>query len=137
MYYYNIHNIVKVASNADVLPDYFKVKKRIKPDLIIKRGNFKFNKRAYKKAGLKFYGGKDTVILEYMFYGRPIQKLMISGLKKKQTKFYYTESTDRFFGIQNILNLILEIKLLQRGCTLVHSGALSKNGKGVLISAWS
>ena len=113
MRYYNIHNILKVASNADILPDYFKTSKMSKPDIVIKKGDFSFNKGKYKKAGLKFYGGKDTIYLEYMFYGRPIQKLLISGLKKGQTKFYYTEATDKYFGIQNILNIILEIKLLQ------------------------
>ncbi len=85
---------------------------------------------------MKFYGGKDKLYLEYFIYGLPIQKILISDLNGK-TKFYFTNLTDRIFGVSNIITLLFEIKLLQRGYTLVHSGGVIKDGGGILLSAWS
>lgn len=133
--YYNIHNIVGVKSNTECLPDYFKSKK-LDPDIIIKEGDFNFKKDNRERIGLKFYGGDNKIYLEYSLYGTQIQKLLIEDLLGK-TKFYFTKRTNKIFNVANIIRLLLEIKLLQRGCTLVHAGAVSKNNKGYLFTAWS
>jgi len=133
--HYNIHDIIRVFSNINNLPDYFK-SEPLNVDLTIKEKNFVFKKNKAKRLGLKFYGGNDELYLEYFFYGIPIQKLLIKDLPGK-TKFYFTSRTNKLFGVSEIATLLLEIKLLQNGCTLIHSGAISKSKKGYLFSAWS
>ncbi len=103
----------------------------------IRETDIDFDEDKYDKLGLKFRGGNDTLFLDYTAYGRSVQKILIKDLKKKKTKFYFTKFTRSFFGIAVIIDILLEIKLLEKGCTLIHSGGITKNGKGFLISAWS
>lgn len=138
MVYYNIHNIIGVDSNIEVLPKYFKskLKGRKRVDLVIRKGEFRFDKRKYERMGLKFYGGEGNLYLEYKIYGKPIQRLLIKNLTGK-TEFYYTSVTDRIFDVTGIINMLLEIKLLQKGYAMIHSAGVSKDGKGYLFSGWS
>lgn len=133
--YYNIHDIIRVFSNVKIFPDYFKSEPS-SVDLIIKEENFKFDKNKFDKLGLKFYGGKDNLYLEYLFYGILIQRLLISNVSGK-TRFLFTRLTDKLFDIKGIVTFLLEIKLLQKGYTLLHSGAICKGENAYLLSAWS
>jgi hypothetical protein len=135
---YDIHGILKISSNIKCLPSYFMKEGEARDvDLVIREGDFKFNKIKHKKLGLKFYGGNENVYLDYPFYGLPIQKLLISDLFGKETRFYFHRLTNKLFGIQNIIDLLIEIKLIQKGYTMLHAAAVSKNEKGYLISGWS
>lgn len=137
MKYYNIHNIVRVSSNVEgYFPKYFECEPLKNVDLEIREGNFKFNKKSHKKIDFKFYGGENKTYFESRFYGRPVYRVLISDLNGK-TKFYFNSSTRRFFGVYEIIRMLLEIKLLQKGYTLVHAGGISKGNNGYLLLGWS
>lgn len=134
--YYDVHGLVGVESNVEILPEFFKGRpKRI--DLVINQGDFEFDTSKYAKLGLKFFGGNNTLYLEYPFYGRPIQKLLIKNLQDDKTEFKFTRVTHSMFGVHGILNYILQVKLLQKGCTFIHAGGVTKGDKAFLIAAWS
>ncbi|MBI1978618.1 MAG: hypothetical protein HYS62_00985 [Candidatus Aenigmarchaeota archaeon] len=134
--YYNIHNLIGVESNIRILPEFFEGKPK-KIDLVIKQGDFSFDKSESNKLGLKFSGGNDTLYLEYPFYGKSIQKLLLKNIKGDRTEFYFTKFTHSMFGVAGLVTYLLQLKLLQKGCTFVHAGGLTKEGKALLITAWS
>ncbi len=137
MSYYNLHNLLKIESNVDGFPEIFKVDTLPKVDMLIKEGNFEVEKEKLKKLGLKFFGGDDSLYLEYPFYGRTIQRLWIKNMMHNPTEFYFSKFTGRFWGVDSIAQLVMEAKLLEQGCTFIHSGAITARNNAYLISAWS
>lgn len=137
MAYYNLHDLLRIDSNVEEFPEIFKSKPFSNADITIREGNFSTNTSKFKKLGLKFFGGDDNLFLEYPFYGRSVQKLLISNLMNGSTRFNFSKFTGKFWGVRGLVYLIMEIKLLQKGCTFIHSGGITKNGKAYLISAWS
>lgn len=137
MPYYNIHNLLKIKSNVEEFPRMFVTENLKRIDMVINEGNFFVEKKKFKKLGLKFFGGNDSLYLEYPFYGKSIQKLLVKNLMNGQTIFNFSKFTGRFWGVRGITYLLMEIKLLQKGCTFIHSGGITNNGKGYLIAAWS
>lgn len=159
---YNLYNILKIRSNVDFLPDFFKTKKSISPDLIVREGDFKFNKKGLKhqafRFSLKFFSKPGQVFVEQN-PGTQFFKLLLKDLEKS-TKFYFnksgfyrnskniTEKLDkklrfkpfsipfRIYDPEKLIKHILHIKLLQKGYTFAHSTALMKDGKVVLLPAW-
>ena len=134
--YYDIHGIVGIESNVEILPEYFKGKPK-NIDLVIRQGDFDFDTTKYAKLGLKFFGGNDTLYLEYPFYGKPIQKVLIKNLQGKKTEFFFTKLTHSIFGVSGMLDFILQVKLLEKGYTFVHAGGVTKGKKAIVIAAWS
>jgi len=135
--YYNIHDIVKIHCNVEYFPKFFQAEEFKNPDILIKQHNFKFDKDKHKKLGLKFYGGNNNLYLEYLVYGMPIQKLLLKNIFGKKSEIHFSSITRKLFGIESLFSLLLEIKLLQKGYTLIHAGGFSKDGKGYLIPSWS
>ncbi len=137
MVFYNLHNLMKIESNVEEFPAMFKSSPDGKPDLVINEGKFNVDTKDLKQLGLKFFGGDDRLFLEYPFYGKSIQKLYISNLMKGQTQFNFSKFTGKFWGVRGLVYLIMQIKLLQQGCTFIHSGGITKDNKAYLVSAWS
>lgn len=137
MNYYNLHNLLHIQSNVEEFPEIFKVDSLQNVDMIINEGGFKVEKDKLKQLGLKFFGGNDSLYLEYPFYGKSIQKLSIKNMMGSPTEFDFSKFTGKFWGVRGLVYLLMEMKLLQKGCTFIHSGAITSNGKGYLISAWS
>jgi len=137
MKYYNIHGIVRVSSNVDgYVPKYFECEPLKYVDLEIREGDFEFNKRDHKKIDFKFYSGRDKAYFESLFYGKPIYRVLITDLVGR-TKIYFTKMTRRIFGVHELIRMLLEIKLLQKGFTLVHAGGVAKENHGYLLLGWS
>ena len=137
MKYYNIHGIVRVSSNVEgFIPKHFECKSLKNVDLEIREGDFEFNKKAHKKIDFKFYSGQNKAYFESLFYGRPIYKVLIANLVGR-TKLSFTTMTRRIFGVHELIRMLLEIKLLQKGFTLVHAGGVAKENHGYLILGWS
>lgn len=133
MLYYNIHGIVKIACNVEgFFPEYFRTGKTGNVDLEIIEGDFRRPKT--KKFGL-FYGDKKTVYFESSFYGKPVYKAMVQNLSGS-TKIRFTKITRKVFNVQKLAFIILQIKLLQKGYSLIHAGAVSKDGKGKIMFGW-
>lgn len=137
MHYYNIHNLLRIESDVESFPKMFKVDSLSKIDLTIRQGDFEVEREKLKKLGLKFFGGNDSLYLEYPFYGKVLQKLWIKNMMGNPTEFKFSKFTGRFWGVDSIAQLVMEAKLLEKGCTFIHSGAITSRGKAYLISAWS
>lgn len=134
MKYYNVHGIVKVASNVEgILPKSFESEPLKRTDIEILQGEFEFDKGRHKRIG-SFWGGENSVYFESSFYGRPVYKIMISDLKGR-TKLRFTRMS-KVFSVSKLVMMLLEIKLLQKGYTLVHAGGVSKGGVGVALFGW-
>jgi hypothetical protein len=135
MKYYDIHGIVKVATNVDgFFPKHFECGPQRSVDLEVVQDDFEFNPRGYKRVG-SFFGGKNTVYFESLFYGKPIYKILIKNLEGK-TKFRFTKISKKIFNVSKLVQVLLEIKLLQKGYTLIHAGGVSKDGKGYVLFGW-
>ena len=78
-FYYNIHDILGIESNIEILPGFFKGEPK-NIDLEVKEGNFDFDSKGLNKLGLKCHGGNDKLFMEYKFYGKPIQKVLIEDV---------------------------------------------------------
>jgi len=137
--YYNFHGIFKIACSGDVdyFSKYFKVDKIDKKDLdiIIQMGDFDFDKTGCKRLGK--YWGKDKILyLEYKIHGVYKQKILISDLFG-QARLRFVRRTHKIFSVAHFMELMMTIKLLQKGYTFVHSAAVAKGNKSYLITAWS
>lgn len=158
---YNLYNILKVRTNADFLPEFFQ-ENIDEPDLEILKKDFRFDKKGLKPQyfgfSLRFFSGNEKIFAE-LNPGKQLYKLLLSDLKDK-TKFYYDTSglydsckgiaeffeeklnfkslnaPFRLFDLKDIFKLLLQIKLLQKDYTLIHSAFLEKDGEGVLLPAW-
>lgn len=132
MDYYNIHNILKVASNTEVLPilpPYFKVQDRISDlDLCILEGSFDYseNKRS------------DHIFITSDFFGISTQRIMVNGLSGAHTQLYFSPMTKKLFRLSlcGLVTAILQIKLLQKGYTFLHTAGLRINNKGIVFAGW-
>lgn len=133
MRFYDIHGILKVGSNFELhrLYKYFGVN-FLEPDLTFLKTDFNFDKKNYQKAGLKFWGGDGKLYFESTPYGVPLQKILIENLEKKGTEVKFNRES-KMFEISALMNLLLEIKLLQKGYTFVHGGGVSVDNIGYLI----
>jgi len=135
MHYYDVHKAVKVATNVEgFFPKYFETHTLDNVDLEIIQGDFDFDKSAHKKIGL-FYGDDKTLYFESTFYGKPVYRVMIKDLEGK-TKLYFTRTTNKIFNVQKLAFIIFQIKLLQKGYTLLHAGGVAKNNKGSVLIGW-
>lgn len=133
MIYYNIHGLVRIGCNVEgFFPDYFRCEKPENLDLEILQGDFK--KPDLKRFGL-FYGDEKSVYFESSFYGAKVYKVLMENLNES-TRLLFTKTANTFFNVQKLAFILLEIKLLQKGCTLVHAGAVEKDGKGSLMFGW-
>lgn len=134
MHYYDIHGIVKVVSDYECnIPTNFKVKSLNDWEILIRRDKFKIEKNL-KKLGLKFFGDKGKLYLTFSTFKLP-GRLLIKDLENKTTILF--SRSMRFFAINSLLTLILQYKLLQKGCTFLHAGGFCKNGKATIVCGWS
>lgn len=138
---YNVHNLLRIISTVHFLPSQFEVPGNNQEDynMCIKEvEDIKINGTKYRKAGLKFYGGDDSVYFDSFSNIYPF-KVLVKNLNNK-TELYYTRKDlieKIFYNICSISFLFFIVKLLQRSISIVHSAALYKNGESHLISAWS
>lgn len=138
---YNLHGRVKVSFTPDFplkfVPEDFRDEKVRGANLIIsERKDLRFNKGKYQRID-EFYGGGGKLYFELPKFGLFTYKMLISDFPKK-TVFSFTQSM-RLHKMEDfvaLVELLLEIKLLQRGCTLVHGAGVSKGPRGHLISGW-
>ncbi len=133
---FDIHGLKIRADQSYLFPDYFRVESVDKPDLTIERESCRsFAKVRHERLGLQFWGGGDTVYFESSGYYRHLQQILLSGLLDKKTVLSFHSDTKRH-GVENLIKLVFQVKLLQKGMTLVHAAGLEKDGEGVLISGW-
>ena len=130
---YDIHGLVKVDSNVrpgalmGVLPPIF----------ISGRGD--------GDADISVFAGDFTYDGSGIYYEGPFRvgplrsKFLLDGLEGK-ARIWFLSPRYRFFGevkpeIRSLIFEVLEIKLLQRGHTLIHAACLEKDGEGIMLVA--
>jgi len=132
---FDIHGIKVKSDKSYFFPDHFKTEKDFSPDLTIDRFSYKnFNKDGYEKLGLQYWGGNNKVYFQSGSIYKNLQKILISDLFSRTT-FSFRSYNERH-GIENIIKLLFQIKLLQKNCTLVHAAGLEKDGRGIIMSGW-
>ncbi len=143
--YYSIHDIMKIKTNIEwaKLPTYLQVDGVDEVDINIKEGKFDVDFDSLRPFGLRLFKGKNFLIHKPYLYGD--LKLKIQNLDSN-TDVCFTKGYKKlydFYGstvgphvLSQTLSSILLIKLLQKGYTIIHSACVSRDNKGVLISAW-
>jgi len=131
---YDIHGLVKVDSNVrpgalmGVLPPIFISGRGGKDaDISIFAGDF-----TYHESGGIYYEGPFKV-------GPLRSKFLLDGLEGR-ARIWFLSPRYRFLGevkpqIKSLIFEVLEIKLLQRGHTLIHAACLEKDGEGIMLVA--
>jgi len=138
-YFYSIHDIIRIRTNVEIpVPDYFKVKDEYEPDIEIIQEDLNFDVPKKKKKKRKDYSvwKEDSALL--IDYETPVlsTKLMIEDLQTKP-KIRFTRTYLKHFKkhVFTLINLILQLKLIQKGYTLVHSSCVSFEDYCALIPA--
>lgn len=126
---YNIHDILKIDSDLEIFPKSFEADFD-EPDMIIKQRRIEIDKKEYKRFSLKFWGKSNDLYFESFFYGSTLNKILIKDFKE----LYYLKNSNRY-NIGAIAHLLFQINLLKKGCSIIHAGAVKKDGKGYLITA--
>jgi hypothetical protein len=136
---YDLHGLVKVSFNKDFspkfVPEYFRVPGAVEADLVVSEGWRGFEKKGRKKFR-EFYGGGGKLFFESsklraIKYGLGISDLM------ENAKFSFKQDF-RFLMMEDFVELVqlmIEIKLLQHGCTFVHAAGVSKGRNGYMMTA--
>lgn len=131
---FNIHNKIKIESDVPVdLPSHFRVSSVENPDLVVKRGHIKFEGMEFF-APLYTFFGKRHLIHKYGFLV-PCE-LSLRDLESK-TKIDITEPYYRIVpNTKQLVESIVNLKLLQKGMMRIHGAGVQWNKKGILVLGW-
>lgn len=132
--YYKIHKLC-VKSDFDInIPQCFSSKKLEDTDISIEIKNTNIENLDSVAPPYLFYG-KDKLVHSY---GLPIPcNLSIENLEGK-TVLGVTNSYRRMpnIDVNEIIDFVLEIKLLQKELVKLHSACIKVDGVGILIAGW-
>lgn len=146
---YNIHNIVSIESNVPALSNYLtnhflsSSTSSSEPDLIIKiEKDVDFPKNGLDRLDRWFYGkeGEDFIYYDDFILGMR-DKVLIKNLDSTPTEIYATKSVLRINlrsrgRLSDIINLIVDLKLLRKGYLTIHAACLSKDDSAILLAAF-
>lgn len=129
---YDIHGIVRVDSEAKPAS----LAGPLPPIFISGRGDGSADLNIYT-GDFTYHGSGD------FYYEGPVKlgifksKFLLRGLEGK-TEFRLLSPRYRIFGefrreIKRLIFEILELKLLQKGHTMIHAACVEKSGKGVVL----
>ena len=143
-YHCSIHDIVKISSNFP-FPGY-EVGEVSDPDIVVEiRKDLNFSKDGLSKLDFWFYGreGEEFVYFEDNLFGVK-NKVLLKCLEGK-TEIYATKSVlkiDRLYAprsrgsLYDLINTVIRIKLIQKGCLNIHASCLAKNDSAILFAAF-
>lgn len=134
---YNIHNLVRVKTDVNThLPDQFEVKNLTSdPDIEIKQKELDFKKaedNEILRRNYHYWRESNKLLIDYGFGAKLVMTKPVGKTKIKYTKALKRWATKERW--ETLLKAVLSIKLLEKGYTLVHSGGLSVEEKGLLIT---
>jgi len=133
---YDIHGLVKVRTNINCLPNYFLVPNSHlgRPDIEFYLCNSKIDTSQLTPLGARFFYNRDTFVYKLLFFLN-MQLVVKETDEKKVIEFnrlygLYRKPVRQFFAF-------LQMKLLDKGFSFIHSACIAKNGKGILFPAHS
>ncbi len=145
-YAYNIHDILKVESDIALLNEpfhrYFLVDEVSEPDISIKMyKDFDFPTNGLSRHDLWFYGkeGEDFVYYNDRIFGMK-DKVLVKNLKGK-TEIKATKSTLRVNlrsrgSLFDLVEAVIDLKLLKSGYSVLHAACLSKDGSAIVLTGF-
>ena len=135
MNYYSLHNLVTVKTNINLnIPSYFKTDKVQNPDIEFIQKEFHTNSNNRIRTRNFYYWTDDKRL--YIDYNIPFinARAVINDLNGK-TKIQVTKDFLKYSRIGIPIRAIIQLKLIQKGFSLIHAGCLNYDGESVLIVA--
>lgn len=137
-HYYSVHDLVRIKSNIEIhaLPSYFEQEERFEnPDIEISGGKLSFRKP--KKGGLlrsnyHYWTEGSKLCINYGTGARLMCDDLLGNARIRFTKNFRRFSSKGF--LDDLIFRVLPIKLIQKGYVLIHSGCVSYDGRGILIT---
>ena len=133
--YYNLHNLVTIKTNINLnIPSYFKVDKIQNPDIEFIQEEFHVNSNNRIRTRNFYYWTDDKRL--YIDYNIPFinARAVINDLNEK-TKIQITKNFLKYSRIGIPIRAIIQLKLIQKGYSLIHAGCLNCNGETILVVA--
>lgn len=128
---YNIHDILTINTNTNAVPSRLKIGDfSLNPDLTIYLGDFTFDQTEVLH-DFSYYANRRQIFFKTKFLLEDIRGM---------TRLMYTSPRWTIFKrirrpIARLVSSLILIKLLQKGCSLLHSACLSWKGRGFLLIA--
>ena len=136
MYYYNIHDIIKVESDVILYElEYFTSKEFDNPDLSIRtvdslQGGLRFTRKIIEDRS-----NNSHKILYTEHFGSAGAQFSIDFGDKTEVIINKLISKSKHVLYVNLVEPLLRFLFISRGYILLHSACLDKNGSGLLMSA--
>jgi len=136
LYYYNIHDIIRVESDVILYElEYFKSKEFEKSDLSIRtcdslQGGLRFTRKIIEDRSENSYK-----ILYTEHFGSAGAQFSIEFGERIKVTINKLISNSKHVLYVNLVEPLLRFLFISRGFILLHSACLDKNGSGLLVSA--
>lgn len=133
--YYSLHDLVTLRTNINLsIPSYFRVNRIKDPDIDFIQEEF-YEDSDNKIRTRNFYywieGKELNIDYEFPFINA---RAVIQDLGGKP-KIHVTKSFSKYSRVGIPIRPIIQLKLIQRGYTLIHAGCLNYNGESILVVA--
>lgn len=134
---YNIHDLIRVRTNFlvdDILPSTFLVTGVSKPDIELYLENSKVDTSGLIPLGIRLFYDESTFVHKCRFFLDTHLTIEDVGERTviKSNRLYKLFRKPLYYFMA-----FLQMKLLDKGFSLIHSACVAKNGKGLMFSASS
>ena len=133
--YFNLHNLVTLKTNLNLnIPSYFKTDKVQNPNIEFIQEEFRVNSNNKVRTRNFYYWTENKKL--YIDYNLPFinARAVINDLNSK-TKIQVTKDFLKYSRIGIPIRAIIQLKLIQKGYSLIHAGCLNYDGESILIVA--
>lgn len=136
MYYYNIHDIIRVESDVILYElEYFKSKEFQKSDLNIKTSDSLQGGLRFTRKILEDRSNNSHKILYTEHFGSAGAQFSIEFGKRIEVTINKLISKSKHVLYVNLVEPLLRFLFISRGFILLHSACVDKNASGLLMSA--
>ncbi len=136
MYYYNIHDIIRVESDVILYElEYFKSKEFEKSDLSIKTSDSLQGGLRFTRKIIEDRSNNSHKILYTEHFGSAGAQFSIEFGERIEVTINKLISNSKHVLYVNLVEPLLRFLFISRGFILLHSACLDKNASGLLMSA--
>ena len=136
MYYYNIHDIIRVESDVILHElEYFKSKEFEKSDLSVKTSDSLQGGLRFRRKIIEDRSNNSHKILYTEHFGSAGAQFSIEFGERVRVTINKLISNSKHVLYVNLVEPLLRFLFISRGFILLHSACLDKNTSGLLISA--
>lgn len=148
---YNLYGLIKIKTNIKEIQDFlfafknrdFGAKENREAIITVESKNrLEINKRGFKRIGDFYYNAQGDILYCEQAFFAPAQ-LLVKGLS---SRYVLIQATPTFIKLPTILRgginfiylfrEIMLLKLVERGCILLHSACVDIDGSGMVFSAF-